>query len=35
MLKRLFLILMLVAVAAPMVTTSMGCRVGGEIGDPD
>lgn len=35
MLKRLLLVVLLFAVAAPMVTGSVGCRVGGEIGDPD
>lgn len=34
MLKRLFLVLMLFAVAAPMVTVNLGCRASGEV-DPD
>ena len=32
--KRIFLALLLLAVAAPIVTSSLGCRVSGEVEDP-
>ena len=33
--KRLLLCLLLVAVAAPVATTCLGCRVSGEIDNPN